>query len=792
MLTSTFKRLMAGVIAAAALCVPGFANVVVDDLDDGDGKNAYGYYWYTYQSGYTVAIALTPSGDFVPTAGDAHSGTHSAALGFTGLQGAGADQVIGIGTSLTAGDAVGFGADFSNVDSIAFWAKGPSGLKFYLKAHTVDNDETNNNTYGAQITIIGNNQWNRYAYCVKGITPATDVGQTVGANPTGKAGDLKQEPYWGKAFTFNPARVTKLAWSIKKGENTSITNGTFAIDDVTLIGSIVPPTTTTPPPTTPTTTKYALTYKVNTEYGGSISVNNSQHFIWTDSVAANIAGPSVTAIPSPAYRFVNWAEDGNANLTRADIATENLVFTAVFEPKHTITYKAGESGALLVGNETALKAEHKVALDPGVAGPTVTAICIDPQYQFAKWSDGNVSPSRSDMVVDGNLTFTAEFEDYVAPPVYVKVAYTAGEGGSLRAGAATATVTALADSLAPGGSLTVTAVPNDGYAFFRWSDSVASAVRTDNYEGGAVNATAHFAPVPTDPQAEYFTLAYSAGNGGKIKTETGIPTSSITRSVAVGNTGPTITAVPDAGYNFVTWSDGSANASRTDTATADKMATAEFAQIDTANRTFTLSYTAGNGGLLSVGGNSSNFLDKYDTTVAVGATAPAIAAIADAGYIFSRWSDGSEDVSRIDRNVQADISLTAEFRVREVDIIAVASPSREIPTAPTTEISVVTPIYITVGGITAGPNPAAAAVKFFRTGRAIKAGKLSVYDASGSLVATIKLSDNGIGNRRAVGTWNLKDGKGREAANGSYAVRGSVTTKDGVTERVSAVIAVAK
>jgi hypothetical protein len=985
---------MLGAIASLAFSLPAFSDFVLDDLEDGNGENKLGRYWYTYQT-YSPKISLTPAegADFTPAAGGYNSSLYAAAMAFSGLDGGTGYPEIVMATDVSASETAGIGASFNDVDSIVFWAKGPSGLKFHFNVHTEEGASNSGYYTTPAITVSGNNAWARYSYSLKPVTAvaAADVGKDLSdvGSPTGKAGGLTQAAYYGKAFTFVPSKVTALSWAIKKDENTSggttsPASGTFAVDDITFKGAFTPPATTTPPGTTPpgttpsdnfgapppsvlladftasknalgqygysykntgstitegsvgregnglsaeftvagaadarfaglginladedmaspldatgftgiyfeyktggitsmrleavdkaaaqrndgtvyqislpaasdwkaatvnfsqlalptwataspafnknslvklqfattdagsgsiaidnvyflgatsfpgqssgggTAAKYALTYKVNTEYGGFVSVNGENHFTRTDSVAANAYGPSVTAIPSPAYRFVNWAEDGNTGLTRSDVATGNLTFTAVFEPRYTITYTAGEGGALLVEGETALKTEHKVTLDPGVPGPTVTAIGgIDPPTRFARWSDGGATQSRSDKVVDGNLTFTAEFEENSAPPVYVKVTYVADEGGSLRVGAAA--VPALADSLTPGGSFTVTAVPGDGYTFFRWSDNVTSPTRTDGYDGGAVNVTAHFAPVPVDPGANNFVFAYSAGNGGKIREGTGGLTSSITRSVAVGNSGPLVTAVPDAGYSFVKWSDGLTDAARTDTATANRMVSAEFALDGIENKTFALSYMAGVGGKLSVGGDYSMFSESYDTTVAAGANAPVITAIADAGYVFLRWSDGlTEDVQRIDRNVQAAISVTAEFKQREV---AVASPNREIPSAAVTEVSVVTPVAVIAGEFAAGPNPAAAAVNFFRTGRATKGGKLSVYDASGNLVATIKLSDKGSGNRRVVGTWNLKDSKGREAANGSYAVRGYVTAKDGAMERVSAIIAVAR
>lgn len=796
-------RLLPALAAALAFCLPASANIVVDNLDDGNSKNVFDQYWYTYST-YTSGMTLTPSGDFSPTAGGANGSAYAASITFDGLGGGASGEYpeIAIGTPLTASETAGYGGDFNSVDSISFYAKGPGGLKFYFNVHTEENAPNgNDNKYGKLIAIAAAdaNAWKKYSFGLKPVVAPTNVGQNIGATPSGRAGDLTQAPNYGKAYTFDPAKVTRLSWAIKKADNTTGTttspaSGTFAVDEVTLIGAI-----TAPVP--PVITKYALTYKVNDERYGCVSVNNTCYFEKTDSVAAGASGPTVTAKPYDFYRFVKW-DDDYADAARSDPATGDKVFTAIFERRPSITYKAGDGGDLQIEGEPGLKKEHSVTLAVGQKGPTVTAVGqFDPPRQFKKWSDGLTTPSRSDNGIDGNLTFTAEFEESVAPPAidYKKITYAAGEGGLLniidsrRPGSATVVlVPAYADSLAPGDSVSATAVPNEGYTFFQWSDNVATVTRTDRYAGGDVRADAIFAAVPTDPASQYFTLAYSAGIGGKLKEGNGNPAAlPVTRSVAAGSVGPTVAAVPDDGYEFVKWSDGKTNALRADTAKANLLLTAEFAQIDAENKKFTISYTAGEGGKLSVDYNYSDLVARYDTTVAAGGNAAVVAAVADAGYVFVKWSDGSTDPQRLDESVQANISAAAEFKLKDPDI-AVAAPDREIPAAPNAEITALAPIVVTAGGFTAGPNPAAAEINFFRTGRALKNGKLSVYDASGALVATIPVRDGGSGAKRAVASWNLTDAKGRPVATGTYAVKGAVATKTGAKEKFSATIAVTR
>jgi len=70
---------------------------------------------------------------------------------------------------------------------------------------------------------------------------------------------------------------------------------------------------------------------------------------------------------------------------------------------------------------------------------------------------------------------------------------------------------------------------------------------------------------------------------------------------------------------------------------------------------------------------------------------------------------------------------------------------------------------------------------------------LRVYDGSGDLVRVLSVSDVssvGVGVRRSVGSWDLRDGVGRPVSSGTYAVRGVFVCKGGKRERVSAVVGV--
>ncbi len=99
--------------------------------------------------------------------------------------------------------------------------------------------------------------------------------------------------------------------------------------------------------------------------------------------------------------------------------------------------------------------------------------------------------------------------------------------------------------------------------------------------GGEVYNTASTTDNPkTQTTLQTHTLNYAAGSHGSIS-------GADPQTVASGSDGSAVTAVPDTGYHFVQWSDGSIDNPRTDTnVTADVSVTANFALTDVTPPTF--------------------------------------------------------------------------------------------------------------------------------------------------------------------------------------------------------------
>jgi hypothetical protein len=128
--------------------------------------------------------------------------------------------------------------------------------------------------------------------------------------------------------------------------------------------------------------------------------------------------------------------------------------------------------------------------------------------------------------------------------------------------------------------------------------------------------------------------------------------------------------------------------------------------------------------------------------------------------------------------------------------VSVLTPDRVVPQSkPKEEATVIAPVTALSGKFTAGPNPVAkqsGSVNFYRQGKRVSNSELRIYDATGNVINKVKISDKALNTqaRRQVGSWNLKDAKGRPVSEGTYLVKGVVKTSDGKSEKVSVILGV--
>ena len=351
-------------------------------------------------------------------------------------------------------------------------------------------------------------------------------------------------------------------------------------------------------------------YKIKYETDGNGAITGEA----TQTVVEGKDCSAVTGIPNAGYRFVEWS-DGIETPERQDKnIIANKTVTAQFERiNYTLSYAAGEGGYLIgTSNQT---------VNYGESGESVTAI-PNVGYRFVSWSDGITTPERLDKNITADKTVTAQFER-----INYTLSYAAGEGGYL-IGTTNQTV-----SYGESGE-SVTAVPNVGYRFVSWSDGIETPERQDKNITADKTVTAQFEKIT-------YSVRYQTDGNGRIEGKNN-------QTVSYNESGESVTAVPNVGYRFVSWSDGITTPERQDkNITADKTVTAQFEKVS-----YTLRYlTDGNGRIEGKAEQAVNYCESGES----------VTAVPNVGYKFVSWSDGITTPERQDKNITTDKTVIAEF-----------------------------------------------------------------------------------------------------------------------------------
>ena len=185
---------------------------------------------------------------------------------------------------------------------------------------------------------------------------------------------------------------------------------------------------------------------------------------------------AVTAIANEGYEFWGWQyqqyhSDYYCWSESISLSTQNMLFsntyTAIFKKvEYSAVYYSSYGGVIKYeytpfdqnannyNSNGVSSVTFTISIDNQFNAPQVTATPGE-NYRFVKWSDGNTSPTRQDLNLNGNLEIKAEFVR-----VY-KFTFVAGEGGTIQG----ETYQEVDD-----GNYTtaVTAVANEGYEFLGW------------------------------------------------------------------------------------------------------------------------------------------------------------------------------------------------------------------------------------------------------------------------------------------------------------------------------------
>lgn len=285
-----------------------------------------------------------------------------------------------------------------------------------------------------------------------------------------------------------------------------------------------------------------------------------------------------------------WGGDYGVLFDGAWLSVANNITT------YNLNYSAGTGGSI-----TGSSSQTVVA---GNDGSAVTAV-PSTGYHFVRWSDASITNPRTDTGVATNVTVSAEF---TINTYQAKYAYPASSvsGGSVSGGSE--------QTIDYGGqNAAVTAVPDTGFSFVRWSDGVTANPRTDT------NITEDLSVYPVFQRNNY-TLTYTAGEHGAISGST-------TQTVAHGSDGGTVWAIPDSGYVFSGWSDGGTANPRTDTGLRGNLSLSATFTPTTAATTTTTTATATNTSTVKQTAPSpvnSSSADATATTPAANATATSL------------------------------------------------------------------------------------------------------------------------------------------------------------------------
>ncbi len=272
---------------------------------------------------------------------------------------------------------------------------------------------------------------------------------------------------------------------------------------------------------------------------------------------------NITATPDAGWQFDNWSGNvGNPSSATTTVTMDaDKTVTANFSPAAPVTLTMAVNGS---GSTSPAVGEHDYPVSTVV---NITAIPAS-GWQFDSWTGDVADPSSASTTVtmDADKTVTANFSR--APDVTLTMAVNGNGSTSPTVGNHT---------YAAGTMVPIAAIADAGWQFDNWSGDVAdpNSVITTIAMDADKTVTANF----LQEGVVIHTLTITTSGNGST---TGAGT------YAEG-TVVNITATPDSGWQFVSWSgDAVANpssASTTVTMDADKTVTANFSPVEVGDTT---------------------------------------------------------------------------------------------------------------------------------------------------------------------------------------------------------------
>lgn len=264
---------------------------------------------------------------------------------------------------------------------------------------------------------------------------------------------------------------------------------------------------------------YEIAAEANPAEGGTVEGAGTYYYGST---------ATLVAMPNEGYPFVNWTKNGmvvSTNTTYSFVVTEANNYVANFNEEaiyYEITAEANpEEGGTVTGAGT--YGHGAIA--------TLTAT-PNPYYDFLYWTKDGAAVS-TDTIISFTVTESADYVAHFEAYTYeISLAVNVEEGGTVTGGG----------TYSYGETVTVTAIPNEGYSFVSWVENDSIVVSTDAEYSFIASAdrslTANFS-------LNIYLIAVAANpmEGGMVE-----------GGGAFHYGGEVVmTAVPNTGYSFVNW-----------------------------------------------------------------------------------------------------------------------------------------------------------------------------------------------------------------------------------------------
>lgn len=184
---------------------------------------------------------------------------------------------------------------------------------------------------------------------------------------------------------------------------------------------------------------------------------------------AQDAKVTISAVPAAGYSFVNWTDSGTSHIVSTSPNYQytmygNNALVANFAPIGIGNYAVSLSSIPVAGGTTTGSGAY-------AAGSNVIVVATpNIGYTFVNWTEGTtvVSTSSSDQIVGlaSNTTRVANFIINATAQLSLVLSSSPAAGGT----------TTGAGAFLPGSSVTIVANPNTGFTFTNWTDLLTGAI----------------------------------------------------------------------------------------------------------------------------------------------------------------------------------------------------------------------------------------------------------------------------------------------------------------------------